>query len=581
MNDDRPLRRVPASTYRIQVHRGFGFADVRAIVGYLARLGISDLYLSPYLAARPGSTHGYDICDHSRLNPELGGEAAYASLLSELAQRDMGHLLDFVPNHMGIDPASNRWWRDVLENGPSSPFARFFDIDWEPVKQEIRNKVLLPILGDAYGLVLERGELRLEYAEGALRLRYFDHDLPINPRSAPRLLRHDVERLKEALGEDHPSYREFLSIATELQNLPAYTESLAERIAERQREKEVARERLQRLVDSESAVREHLERCIRTFNGTPGDPASFDCLHDLLEAQAYRLAYWRTAFHEINYRRFFDINDLAGLRMEEPDVFEATHGLVLRLVREGKITGLRLDHLDGLFDPLAYLRRLRESVGPLYVIAEKILSSGERLPDDWPIEGTSGYEFLNELAGVLVDPTGAKPLRRLYATFTGRTAPFAIVMYVGKKLITQTALSSELNVLAHALNRISEDDRRSRDFTLEALREALREVVACFPVYRTYVGAGGPREEDRRTIDQAIERARRRNPAMEPSIFGFLREVLIPDAERLDPPEVERRLGFAMRFQQYTGPVQAKGLEDTAFYRLNVLLSLNEVGGDP
>ncbi|MGH7822841.1 MAG: alpha-amylase family glycosyl hydrolase, partial [Candidatus Binatia bacterium] len=369
---DRAHRRIPASTYRIQLHRHFTFADVRALVDYLSRLGVTDLYLSPYLGARPGSTHGYDICDHTQLNAELGGEGEYEPLVAELARHGMGHILDFVPNHMGIAAAANRWWRDVLENGPSSPYARFFDIDWDPVKPEIKNKVLLAILGDAYGLVLERGELRLEYADGALRLRYFEHDLPINPRSAPRLLRHDLDRLKEALGEDHPSWREFLSIATELQNLPAYTEASPERIAERQREKEVARERLRRLVESDGAVSNHVARCLRAFNGIPGEPASFDLLHDLLEAQAYRLAYWRTAFHEINYRRFFDVNDLAGLRVEEPDVFEATHTLVLRLVREGKITGLRLDHLDGLFDPAAYLRRLREAVGPLYVIVEKI-----------------------------------------------------------------------------------------------------------------------------------------------------------------------------------------------------------------
>ena len=573
--------RIPVSTYRLQLRAGFGFREVRALVPYLDSLGVTDLYFSPYLAARPGSPHGYDICDHGRLNEELGTEADHAALCDALGARRMGHILDFVPNHVGIDPAANPRWRDVLENGPSSPDAAFFDIDWNPLKPEMQDKILLPVLGGQYGEVLERGELRLEYESGRLRVRYFEHDLPVNPREIPRVLRVGLDRLESDLGTEDGDYREFLSILTAFQNLPSHTETAPERIEERRREKEVTRERLDRLVGRSPRVREHVEECVRLVNGRVGEPSTFDALHDLLEAQAYRLAYWRTAFHEINYRRFFDLNDLAGVRMQDPAVFEATHELVLRWVREGRVTGLRLDHLDGLFDPSQYLERLRERVGDLYIVAEKILSEGEDLPAAWPIHGTTGYDFLNDLNGLFVDRRSGRALRRVYERFTARTAPFPIVTYVGKKLIMQSSMASELNVLAHALNRLSEENRRTRDFTLDSLREALREIVACFAVYRTYLRGDGSSESDRRTIDVAVERARRRNPSFERSVFDFVRSVLLPEDGYHSPEAQERRLDVAMRLQQYTGPVQAKGVEDTAFYRYATLLSLNEVGGEP
>jgi (1->4)-alpha-D-glucan 1-alpha-D-glucosylmutase len=588
-------RRLPLSTYRLQMHRGFTFQDAAQQAPYLARLGVTDCYASPYLKARPGSTHGYDICDHTALNPEIGDAEAYQAWTQALADRQMGQVLDFVPNHMAADPTANLWWRDVLENGPSSPYASFFDVDWDPIKPELKGKVLLPVLGDQYGLVLERGELALNFEEGALVLKYFEHRFPIDPRQAPRIYRLGVEGLQAELGPDDPALREFLSVLTALQNLPPTSDGDPARAAERHREKEVARERLARLAQESPRLRKHIEENVRLANGRPGQPRSFDTLHELLEAQAYRLAYWRTAGHEINYRRFFDINGLAGVRMEDPKVFEATHGLVLRLIRDGRVTGLRLDHVDGLYDPAGYFDRLqaavrRERPGPdaFYVVVEKILSPTESLPSGWSVHGTSGYDFLNDLNGLFVNRRNAEKMRNLYGRFTGRRAPFAIETYVGKKLIITTSMSSELNVLADALNRVSERDRRSRDFTLDSLRDALREVVACFPVYRTYVSAAGWTEADKRVIETAIDRARRRNPAMDRSIFDFLRHVLLPSPPDPDTPdrdaaeqEYRRRLDFAMRFQQYTGPVQAKGLEDTAFYRYNVLVSLNEVGGSP
>lgn len=632
LSPQRP-RRTPVATYRLQFHRGFTFRDATDAVPYLASLGITDCYSSPYLTARPGSTHGYDICNHNELNPELGSPADYETFTGALQACDMGQVFDFVPNHMGIDPVTNPWWRDVLENGQSSAYARFFDIDWQPVKDELQGKVLLPILGAQYGNVLERGELQLVYETGALVLRYFDSILPIYSRSALRVYRHDLDTLRTDLGEpanggsgdDRPPAAhtetavnadliEFLSILTELQNLPHRSERHPERIAERQREKEVARARLDRLTSASPRIRRHIDDAIRAFNGTPGEPHSFDLLHDLLEDQAYRLAYWRTAAHEINYRRFFDINDLAGLRMEDPAVFDATHGLVERLVAEGKITGLRLDHPDGLFDPAAYFSRVQNLVNralrldnaeangelerPLYLAIEKILSAAETLPSHWPIHGTTGYNFLNDVGGLFVSQENSRQLRRVYTRFTSHTKPFGEVVYESKKQIMETALASELNVLAHALNRLSEQDRRSRDFTLNSLRDVLVEVVACFPVYRTYVSSTGWTSSDRQTIETAVRRARRRNPAIEQTIFDFVREALLPrqpdgdpdhfpDAERrtgygsLDEQEYRSRLDFSMRLQQYTGPVQAKGLEDTAFYRYNLLISLNEVGGDP
>jgi (1->4)-alpha-D-glucan 1-alpha-D-glucosylmutase len=544
---DRP-RFVPTSTYRLQVHGGFPLTAARDVVAYLQRLGIGAAYTSPYFAAEPGSTHGYDITNHNELNTEVGGAEAHTAFTDAIRDAGMQHIVDFVPNHMGISPATNPWWRDVLANGPDAPSAHFFDIDWNPIKTELWRKLLLPILGDQYGQVLERGELQLDFSDDQLTLKYFDNRLPINTRHLPLL------------------------------------HGLAEMTAEE---------------------REHI---IRTFNGIPGQPRSYDALHELLEAQAYRLAHWRTASHEINYRRFFDVNTLAGLRVEDPDVFTSIHQLLRRLVREGRVTGVRIDHPDGLFDPARYFEMLqglaadawdvprRPGSRPLYVVAEKILSGRERLPSGWAVHGTTGYNFLNQVNGLFVEPANARRLRRVYAKLTGETQTFDDLLYDTKRLNMDTAMASELTVLAHMLDRIGESNRRSRDFTLNSLRDVLVEVVACFPVYRTYVNEQGWARDDRAAVERAIVRARRRNPAMESSIFDFFREVVLPrdpgdvpvsGLERrggyppADAQEAADRLRFAMKFQQYTGPAQAKGLEDTAFFRNNMLVSLNDVGGDP
>jgi (1->4)-alpha-D-glucan 1-alpha-D-glucosylmutase len=582
--------RTPVATYRIQLNQTFTFRTLESLAPYLHELGVSDCYCSPILTARAGSTHGYDICDHGRVNAEIGTDADLESLSTALHARGMGLIVDFVPNHMGIDPQTNAWWRDVLENGPSSPYARFFDIDWRPVKEELRDRVLLAILGDQYGQVLERGELQLVYDEGALSVKYFDRLLPINPRRTPLVLRPGIDALERELGAEHPDLRELGDVLSLLADMPAMTETAEPAIVERQRVKEDARKRLAALTSRSAAIRQHIESALETVNGQPGVPESFDPLHDLLELQAYRLAYWRTAFDEINYRRFFDINDLAGLRMEDPRVFAATHALLLELIAKGQITGIRLDHPDGLFDPTAYFQSLAAAVAErtpdgsgVYVVIEKILGHGEQLRDSWPVHGTTGYDFLNTINGLFVHPERLPALRRSYRAYTGYRKSPADTEYAAKRLMMRTAMASELNVLARALNRISETDRRYRDFTLNSLRRALVEVIACFPVYRTYVSAQGATDEDVAVVDTAISEARKRNPVQEPSIFEFIRSVLLPSPAGADAAldrSRDRLIAFAHKFQQYTAPVVAKGVEDTAFYTDVLLLSANEVGGD-
>jgi (1->4)-alpha-D-glucan 1-alpha-D-glucosylmutase len=582
---ERPTR-TPASTYRLQLNPRFGFREAREIVPYLSMLGITDCYVSPFFASTPGSNHGYDICDHNRLNPELGSREDFQALCEALQQHSMGLLLDFVPNHMGIDAQANLKWRSVLENGPSSPFAAFFDIDWDPVKDELKDKVLLPILDDQYGNVLEAGELQVRFEAGIFSLQYYDHNLPLNPRQMRVLLNHRLDGLRGRTSEEDPELRELLSIIFHLEHIPAFTETSTEMVADRDREKAVAAERLAALVAKAPSIGRHIEENVREFNGKPGIPQSFNLLHELLDLQPYRLSYWKTAVHEINYRRFFDINELAGIRMEDPIVFEATHTLVRELTRGRLVTGLRLDHVDGLFDPKQYFANLQKHCAPddgrLYLLVEKIISSGENLRRDWEVYGTTGYEFLNDVAGLFVDPSSAAVLHKIYVRFTGRSGRFPDVVYESKQLIVATSMASELNVLAHELNRISESNRRYRDFTLDSLQEGLREVVACFPVYRSYFTGEGHDSFDERAVDAAMSEALRRNPVLEPSMFAFIRQMLLPQKEPgLSEEEYQRRVRFAMKFQQYTGPVQAKGVEDTAFYRYGPLLSLNEVGGEP
>lgn len=587
---------IPRATYRLQLHARFGFAAAADRVPYLAELGISHCYFSPYLKARPGSTHGYDVVAHDQLNPELGSREDYDRLCDTLAAHGMGQVLDMVPNHVGVMGRENHWWLDVLENGPSSAYADFFDIDWEPLRRELQGKVLLPVLGDHYGNVIDSGALRLVYSEGAFRVEYYEHQFPIDPREYPRILAPGRARLRERLGDEDEDLTAFESVVTAFGNLPERGRLDDEAMIERRRDKEIHKQRLAELCGRNADLSWYIQECLRDFNGDENYPADPGRLHALLELQAYRLAHWRVAADEINYRRFFDINDLAALRMENPEAFDATHGLVLDLIAEGRLAGLRIDHPDGLYDPAEYFRRIQEHVAvrkqcgpsaednarPLYLVVEKILAGDERLPSDWPVHGTTGYDFAALADALLVDPAGAEPLSESYRDFAGDVRPLADEVYAAKKLVMRNLLSSELNVLASELSRIAEADPHTRDYTLDALRDALMEMVACFPVYRTYISAEGVSTGDRNHVLKAVALARRRSQAADLSVFDFVQDVVLTDIGSGKPDAYRSRvLRLAMKLQQYTGPVTAKGVEDTAFYRYHRLVSLNEVGGAP
>jgi (1->4)-alpha-D-glucan 1-alpha-D-glucosylmutase len=589
--------RIPICTYRLQFNKDFNFRDATALVDYLDALGVSDVYASPLLAARPGSTHGYDVIDHGRVNPELGTESDLDALAAALRARGMGLLLDVVPNHMCVASPANHWWSDVLENGRSSPYAPFFDIDWHPPKSELDEKVLLPVLGRQYGRVLEGSEIGIGYSAGAFQAHYGEAVFPIGPRTILPLLEPIVTDLRRTHPADHPDVLEMESIVTATKNLPARWETDPEKIRERQREKEIVKRRLDALVSASAAVRDALERNLTAINGEPGKPRSFDALESLLGDQAYRLSYWGVAAEEINYRRFFDINDLAAIRIEEPRVLEAVHEKAFELLRAGKVTGLRIDHVDGLWDPRRYLEDLQrwpaadaedrpdgQPARRIYVVVEKILVGPEELPEEWPVEGTTGYELLNAVNGLFVDPAGLRLIERGYRRLREGTGTFDDLLYRAKKLILRTAMSSELHVLARRLDRISEQHRWSRDFTASSLHLALGEVIACFPVYRTYVSPDTVTisDGDRLHVLRAVREAKRRNRSTSESIFDFLCDLLLlRDPEGISDADRAERRDLVMRLQQLTGPVMAKGLEDTVFYRYFPLASLNEVGGRP
>ncbi|HNT43149.1 MAG TPA: malto-oligosyltrehalose synthase [Syntrophorhabdaceae bacterium] len=615
--------RIPLATYRVQFNRDFRFTDAVKVIPYLRELGITDLYASPYFAARPGSLHGYDITDPTRINPEIGTREDYDIFVTTLREHDMGQILDIVPNHMCID-GENRYWMDLLENGPSSPYSGFFDIDWDPVKEELHGKILLPFLGDQYGVVLEDRQIRLEYRDGSFFVLLYEIRLPLLPETYSDILSFGIDHLGERIGET-AGYEELLSIITSAGKLPSYVETDPERAAERTREKEIVKKRLNGLYRSDGDIRAFVDRNIAVFNGNEGDPKSFDLLDGLLSRQIYRLSHWQVATEEINYRRFFDINSLAAIRVEDPTVFDETHRFVFELIEGGCVTGLRVDHPDGLYDPSEYFDRLqrrcfaiamrshleevRENVDlpygrsyiepaiserydealrthryfkPFYIVAEKILGKGEIMPEEWPLFSTTGYVFLNSLNGLFVDGRNAKAFDTLYRRFTGMQTDFQDVLYENKKLVMEVAMSSEVNTLGRSLNRITEMDRQTRDFTLNSLIKVIIEVIACFPVYRTYINGPDVKERDRHYIELALSRAIRKNPALNESIFLFMKRVLLLEfSADMDEEMRGTWLNFAMKFQQTTGPVMAKGVEDTAFYVYNRLVSLNEVGGSP
>ncbi|MBU8537728.1 malto-oligosyltrehalose synthase [Falsiroseomonas tokyonensis] len=546
---------TPRATYRLQFHAGFGFADAARLAPYLARLGVSHVYASPYLKARPGSTHGYDIVDHNALNPELGDEQAFRDMVTAFRAHGLGQILDFVPNHMGVGGADNPWWLDVLEWGEASDYAGWFDIDWR------RGRLLVPFLGDQYGAVLEAGQLALRFdaAAGSFAVWAYDtHKLPICPLHYGRVL-----------GDAHP---ELERLGDAFAGLPDWRPRIVARARDLQAE-------LAALVAGDAALLRAVEQAVAALNA---EPVRLDAL---IRDQHWRAAHFRVAADDINYRRFFNINELAGLRMELPELFEHAHRLVFALLADGTLDGLRIDHVDGLLDPKGYLEQLRAAAPrPFYLVVEKILARHEALRADWPVQGTTGYEFANLVLGVLVDPAGEAPLTRLYADFTGAEQDFDAIVQDCKLRIMRNEMAGELAMLAREAARIAQQTPRSADFTQNILSRGLAAVVAGFTVYRSYVDAAAPpTAEDRHAIEEAVAAARRQEPDLDPSVFDFLHRLLTTDLV------AEPRSGFsrhavqrlAMRVQQYSGPIMAKGLEDTAFYRYNRMVALNEVGGHP
>jgi len=573
---------IPRATYRVQLNAGFTFSDAAAIVPYLAALGVSHVYCAPYFRARSGSAHGYDVVDHNSFNPEIGDQEDFERFVAALRDHDMGHIVDIVPNHVGILGTDNDWWMDLLENGESSAYAGFFDIDWAPSNLDRAHKVLVPVLADPYATALERGELRLRFERdsGSFAVFYGPHRFPLDPRTYPRVL----DRVAALV-----SNSELENIRRAFAALPDRRTPTAEQVAERSREKAAHQQRLAALAARDSAVGTALEVAVRSFTGTAAEPASFDALHELLELQAFHLAYWRVASEDINYRRFFDVNDLAALRVENEAVFEVTHRLVLQLIGAGKIDGLRIDHIDGLYDPASYLRRLQQRIREvtgnawpraLYVVVEKISLSFEHLPDEWPVHGETGYHFANVVNRMLIDAATRTRMERVYRTLTGESLEARDVAYQSQQLILRRSLASELNVATNQLARIARSDRSTRDFTFNNLRHALAEVIACFPVYRTYI-ADTVADSDRRYIEWAIAAARRRRAASEAPVFDFVRAALLLQLPAASDTQLRAHRAFVMKFQQITAPITAKGIEDTALYRYNLLLALNEVGGEP
>jgi (1->4)-alpha-D-glucan 1-alpha-D-glucosylmutase len=581
--------RIPVSTYRLQFGQQLRFNDAKALVPYLHELGITDLYASPLLRARRGSSHGYDVADPSHLNPELGTDEEFDALVAELQRHGMGLILDIVPNHMAAS-SENPWWMDLLEDGPRSAFASHFDVDWHPPSRLLENRVLLPILGKTYAQALEARELRLSYTRSGFFLHYFDFTLPIATRSYNRLLSYRQDRLERVIGAHTPSWQEFQGIQAAIRQIPSPGSAPSEAAGERRQHREAVKERLWQLYTSSEEVHRFLDGNLRLFNGRKGVPASFLLLDQLLSDQAYVLAFWQTANQEINYRRFFTISDLVGLRVEDPMTFEAVHAIALSLATKGMVTGLRVDHIDGLRDPLGYLRRLQQRVHPeadarsrdLYLVVEKILSPGENLPAEWPVHGTTGYDFLNAVNGLFVDASKLPELDNIYADFISERIRFSDLAYKKKKQVMDSLLAVEMRTLGRYLGVLAANDRYARELSRQELTRTLVEVTACLEPYRTYIRGFEIKLQEKVPIEKALKEAQQRNPNIDPACFRFVREVLLLlPGPHLLAEQRESRLAFVMAWQQFTGPITAKGVEDSALYVYNRLISLNEVGSSP
>ncbi|MGA1874845.1 MAG: malto-oligosyltrehalose synthase [bacterium] len=568
--------RIPSATYRLQFCSDFQFTDAGKIVGYLSELGISDIYASPVFKAHKGSTHGYDVIDFNQINPELGGADNFEKLITEAKQHGLGWLQDIVPNHMAYDSA-NQLLMDVLEHGRGSPFFDYFDVEWDHPYESIRGRILAPFLGEFYGTCLEHGEITLSYDKNGLAANYYDWKLPLKMESYLKVLTNNLNELKTTLKPNHTDYIKFLGVLYILKNLP----TVGEQHKERHEQAQFVRVELWGLYSSNQEIKRFIDENIRIFNGEKGRPESFDLLDDLLSEQLFRLSFWKVATEEVNYRRFFTINNLICLRMQDENVFNYTHSLIMKLIREGKITGLRVDHIDGLYDPTSYLKKLSERTGEIYLVVEKILDMDEDLPPFWPVQGTSGYDFLDYLNEIFCDRKSERKMNKIYSRFLGHRMPYKDLASIKKKLLIDKHMTGDVDRLARLMKKIAGRDRHGSDLTLYSLKKALEEFLVLFPIYRTYISAELFSQADRAYISETVKKAMEQRPDLLYEL-KFIEKFFLPEfREYLSEAEQRDWIDFVMRFQQLTGPLMAKGFEDTTLYIYNRLISLNDVGGRP
>ncbi|MEK9513360.1 malto-oligosyltrehalose synthase [Limnospira fusiformis PMC 851.14] len=567
--------RIPVATYRIQFNPNFDFEDAQKIVPYLQELGISDIYASPIFKARSGSTHGYDVVDPNQINPELGSPETFDELIEEIQKRDMGWVQDIVPNHMAYD-SENKLLMDVLEHGPDSEYFDYFEIDWDQAYENIKGRVLAPLLGDFYGNCLENGELKLSYNESGLSVNYYHLKFPLRIESYATLISYKINTLSQTLGNRHPDVIKLLGVLYILKNIPSETSS-----QQRRDQAEFVKKLLWEIYQDNPEIQKFIDENLDFFNGDTGKRESFNLLDNLLSDQFFRLSFWKVGAEELNYRRFFTVNELICVRVEDYKVFQRTHDLIGEFVKSGKFTGLRIDHIDGLYNPVQYLRWLREKTGEIYIVVEKILELEEKLPANWPIQGTSGYEFLNYVNGLFCQSKNQERFNQIYAQMTGLARDYNDLLVAKKRLIADKNLAGDADNLAQLLKRVCGDYRYGRDFTLVGLKTAIMEFLVRFPVYRTYINQEGVGDDDRAYVQQAIREAKGKLPELLNELNLMEKFLFLDYDEFLSEENQQLWLRFVMKLQQFSGPLTAKGIEDTLFYVYYRFLALNEVGGAP